>query len=210
MTRVIVAAASDVTRAGLLALTARLPDIEIVGSASDAATLGVMVRTQSPDVVLIELEPHARDGALLAGGLDGGRGPAVVILGDEPVEVDAGDPSHSGSGRAVLPRKASAQEIEAAIKAAGAGLIVAHPDFVYAAGRLASPAVSADGSVLTPREIEVLRMLAAGLPNKSIATRLGVSSHTVKFHVGSIMAKLHAGSRTEAVTEGIRRGLIFV
>src|SRR5438128_1516404 len=63
---------------------------------------------------------------------------------------------------------------------------------------------------LTPREIEVLRLLAAGLGNKEIASRLAISEHTVKFHVSSIMGKLGAASRTEAVTLGIRHGLIMI
>ncbi|HXF26085.1 MAG TPA: response regulator transcription factor, partial [Bryobacteraceae bacterium] len=63
---------------------------------------------------------------------------------------------------------------------------------------------------LTPREIEVLKMLAEGLSNKLIAVDLGISEHTVKFHVNSILGKLNAGSRTEAVTTGIRRGLVIL
>jgi DNA-binding NarL/FixJ family response regulator len=63
---------------------------------------------------------------------------------------------------------------------------------------------------LSPREIQVLSMLAEGVGNKTIAWKLGISEHTVKFHVASIMTKLNAGSRTEAVTQGIRRGLILI
>jgi two-component system, NarL family, response regulator YdfI len=63
---------------------------------------------------------------------------------------------------------------------------------------------------LTPREVEVLHMLAEGLGNKTIARRLGISEHTVKFHVGSIFAKLNASSRTEAVTLGVRQGLVML
>ena len=63
---------------------------------------------------------------------------------------------------------------------------------------------------LTPRELEVLRLLSEGLGNKMISRRLGISEHTVKFHVGAIMAKLNAGSRTEAVTVAARRGLIWL
>jgi DNA-binding NarL/FixJ family response regulator len=63
---------------------------------------------------------------------------------------------------------------------------------------------------LTPREIEVLRLLAEGVGNKEIASRLGLSEHTVKFHVASIMGKLGAESRTEAVTMGIRHGIILI
>ncbi len=64
--------------------------------------------------------------------------------------------------------------------------------------------------VLTPREIEVLRLIADGASNKIIAHRLGISDHTVKFHVASILSKLNAGSRTEAVTLGVRMGLIYL
>jgi DNA-binding NarL/FixJ family response regulator len=63
---------------------------------------------------------------------------------------------------------------------------------------------------LTPREIEVLRMMAEGLGNKEIAARLGISDHTVKFHISSILAKTGASTRTEAVTLGIRMGLILI
>jgi DNA-binding NarL/FixJ family response regulator len=62
--------------------------------------------------------------------------------------------------------------------------------------------------VLTPRELEILEMLAEGMSNRTIAARLGISSQTVKFHVASILAKLGAASRTEAVTFGVRQGLI--
>jgi DNA-binding CsgD family transcriptional regulator len=64
--------------------------------------------------------------------------------------------------------------------------------------------------MLTPREKEVLGMMAEGLGNKAIATRLGISPHTVKFHIASVFAKLDVESRTEAVTEGVRRGLVLI
>ena len=63
---------------------------------------------------------------------------------------------------------------------------------------------------LTPREIEVLRLLAEGASNKMIAHQLGISDHTAKFHVGSILSKMNAGTRTEAVTLGMRRGLVYL
>ena len=63
---------------------------------------------------------------------------------------------------------------------------------------------------LTPREIDVLRLLADGASNKLIAHKLGISDHTVKFHVASILSKLHAGTRTEAVTQGVRMGMIYL
>ncbi|MGH8704226.1 MAG: response regulator transcription factor, partial [Burkholderiales bacterium] len=116
--------------------------------------------------------------------------------------------------RAVLPRAAAPAEIIAAIEAVAAGLVVLHPDGLEAlpprpAGA-APPSASEADQPLTARETEVLAMLAEGLGNKLIAARLGISEHTVKFHVASIFAKLGAGTRTEAVTIGVRRGLIMI
>lgn len=67
-----------------------------------------------------------------------------------------------------------------------------------------------ESAPLTPREIEVLRHLADGASNKLIAHKLGISDHTVKFHVTSILSKLNAGTRTEAVTMGVRKGLVYL
>ncbi|MBZ5580421.1 MAG: helix-turn-helix transcriptional regulator [Acidobacteriia bacterium] len=71
-------------------------------------------------------------------------------------------------------------------------------------------AASPEPTGLTPRELEVLRMLAEGAANKNIAWKLGISEHTVKFHVASILGKLHASTRTEAVAIGMRKGMILL
>ena len=112
-----------------------------------------------------------------------------------------------------MPRAASADEIMLAIEAVVAGLVVLHPDRVEALRRVWPGRDRSDRVVresLTARETEVLIMMAEGLGNKSIAARLGISEHTVKFHVASIFTKLKAGSRTEAVAIGVRRGLIMI
>jgi DNA-binding NarL/FixJ family response regulator len=72
------------------------------------------------------------------------------------------------------------------------------------------PDLKPASGVLTPREIEVLRLIADGASNKIIAHKLGISDHTAKFHVTSILSKLNAGSRTEAVTLGVRKGLVYL
>ena len=111
----------------------------------------------------------------------------------------------------MLPPDASAAEIVAAIHAAAAGMALVDPADLERWIAAASPAVAADtGAPLTARELEVLRMLAEGAANKTIAWKLGISEHTVKFHVAQILAKLNAGTRTEAVTVGVRRGLILL
>jgi len=114
---------------------------------------------------------------------------------------------------AYLPRDAEAAELAAAVNAVHAGLSALHPTLtvgLFAGGAIVARAP--DGGEgqddLTPRELEVLALLAEGIPNKAIARRLGISDHTVKFHVGSVLSKLDAASRTEAVRIGARRGLI--
>jgi DNA-binding NarL/FixJ family response regulator len=107
----------------------------------------------------------------------------------------------------------SSAELIATLRAVTSGLIVLHPSVVEA---LVPAAVPTSGQVaelaepLTKREREVLQMLAAGLGNKEIAARLNISDHTAKFHVGSILGKLGAATRAEAVTLGIRRGLVLL
>jgi DNA-binding NarL/FixJ family response regulator len=209
MIRIAVAAASDVARAALATMIGAFAEMEVVARASDADSLVRSLRSGSLDAVVIDLAARDEGNAALLSAALGWQGqPAVIALGGEAFDVDAA--ARSRGAIATLPRAANGVEIESAIRAAIAGLIVTHPDVVNREAHVASTAPTAEHGSLTPREIEVLRMLAIGLPNKTIALRLGVSAHTVKFHVGSIMTKLHAASRTEAVTEGIRRGLIFV
>jgi DNA-binding NarL/FixJ family response regulator len=110
--------------------------------------------------------------------------------------------------------EASIEEVEAALWAASRGLLVLSPVLGHGLPALATVgqkdvlASTSGESPLTDREREVLALLALGLANKAIARRLHVTDHTVKFHVGSILAKLEAASRTEAVTRAARRGLL--
>lgn len=130
----------------------------------------------------------------------------VVLLSDEPFDLW----DHSGPVRAWLPLRATPNEIAAAIVAASEGLTVITPaqsEGMFDAPRAARPA-AALAEPLSPRELQVLRMLAEGLGNKEIAWQLGISEHTVKFHVASILGKLHASTRTEAVALGMRQGLV--
>ena len=112
--------------------------------------------------------------------------------------------------RAWLPLTAAPNEIAAAIVAANEGLTVITPaqsEAMFEAPRMTQRAAGLS-EPLSPRESQVLRMLAEGLGNKEIAWQLGISDHTVKFHVASILGKLHASTRTEAVALGIRQGLV--
>jgi len=165
-----------------------------------------------PDIVLLDLESppdESMSAALQSGGVPVSS--ALVVLTDNSENIPAGV---LGSGaRAILPRDATPEEIVAAIQAAAAGLVALHPDVfdsMLSRSRLGQPELDPPGQILTPREIEVLRMIAEGMGNKEIAFKLKISDHTVKFHTSSIFAKLGASNRAEAVTLGIRQGLIMV
>jgi DNA-binding NarL/FixJ family response regulator len=125
---------------------------------------------------------------------------ALVLLTDDDELVASLRPFRGGL--ALLPTTAPEHQIVGAIEAAAAGLTVLHPD------RTGSFESMPYDDPLTPREREVLHMLAAGLGNKEIGARLGISDHTAKFHVSQILAKLNAGSRAEAVSIAMRRGLV--
>jgi two-component system nitrate/nitrite response regulator NarL len=113
--------------------------------------------------------------------------------------------------RRISSQDVSPDQVIAAVHAAAAGLQVmpVEEGVPFAQAQPYEP-VEQIVEPLTPREMDVLEMLAEGLSNKMIAHRLSISDHTAKFHVNSILAKLNAGTRTEAVTRGIRLGLIKI
>ena len=172
------------------------------GSAIDRAGLESVLRAAGFQIV----DPAQAEALVTIGEFDEDTSsspvPVVLVADDRPPLAEA---VQSGV-RALLPRDASPAEIEAAVRAAAAGLMALRPEDLSSSTR----PVSDNGAALTPREIEVLRMIAEGLPNKTIAWNLGISEHTVKFHVASILSRLGAASRAEAVAIGIRRGLILL
>ena len=139
--------------------------------------------------------------------------PALVILSEQP-NAAARLAALGLPGWAWLPEAASAGLLAAAVAAAAAGLAAAPAggrtpaSAEHALATLTPAALPVLEEPLTPRELEVLRLLAKGLPNKQIARELTISEHTVKFHVSAIYAKLGAASRTEAVSQAARRGLV--
>ena len=199
MTRVLVLAPSPVARAGLESLLRGTGSVEVIGSVANWTEYA----GEDPDVVLADWE----DGDDLSIGIADTVPQAAWVLMADPGLSGLADALRSGV-RAVLPRHSSATQIVAAIEAAAAGFVVLEPGDLD--GLLVNPQPASLAEPLTPREVEVLAMLAEGQSNKAIAHRLGISEHTVKFHVTSIMGKLDAGSRTEAVTQGIRQGLIML
>ena len=192
--------------------------IEIVGSSPDLDALQDRDFDDGIDILLIDSSgSNAPDLLTEIRDRDLASDLPVVLLTDQPSPPWASEALRYGV-RAILPTDVSADQLFATLQAAAAGLIVLHPSEVDAAlpAHITESNTTATNSSpemtesLTPREREVLQMLAAGLGNKEIAARLNISDHTAKFHVASILGKLGASTRTEAVAIGIRRGLILL
>jgi two-component system, NarL family, response regulator YdfI len=211
MTRVLIRASSPIVKAGLETLIHAYPSLYVISDALDehGAIEGAGGDLQ-PDVILAELE--GRDDENASEVLDDAIGGMAVVLLVHGSTTEWADALLRQGVKAVLPGNATAAQVVAAIQAAAVGLVVIHPGevegLIPVRGTSEAPRMLSEA--LTHREIEVLRLLAEGLGNKEIAARLGISEHTVKFHVASIMGKLGAASRTEAVMLGIRRGIVLI
>jgi DNA-binding NarL/FixJ family response regulator len=213
--RVLVIAAYPAVRAGLASLLAQDTGIAAIEAHSfgrgraGLPTLGS--DDHPPDAVVVDLAGAQEPGADELS--EAYPGVPLVLLGADPASVGAG---LAGGPIAFLAPDADAPVLAAAVRAVVQGLTILDPSLAALAGlhgHPATPAASATvaaGETLTAREHEVLRLVADGLPNKAIARELGISEHTAKFHVGSLLAKLGAGSRTEAVTLATRRGLLSI
>jgi len=222
-----IVAASPVARAGLEAVLRTDEKLIVAGGAAEIphATLNFSAG-QTVDVLLINIERQKEFDDL------------SEFLGDDGVDEDSSSPFvvallstdfqnsrraiellQSGA-RGILPNDAAAEEIVAGVNAAANDLIVVPPPILETLLSLSSAGDFSTGAEtalptglfesLTGREREVLELLAEGESNKAIARHLDISEHTVKFHVASIFGKLGAGTRTEAVTIALRRGLILL
>ena len=213
MIRVLIVASSSISQRGLEDLLRASTSLQVVGVLSDLRQLSENLEELQPDVLVAEIAGQDRTLPEEILKLSEEAPVAIVLLVDDANSERDLDALRNGV-RAVLPRNINPVGIVAAVEAVGAGLAVLLPEGVdnllresTASHRAVSPPLV---EALTPREIEVLGMMVEGWGNKEISTRLGISEHTVKFHVASIMGKLNASSRTEAVTSGIRHGLIML
>lgn len=212
--RVLIVADDPLARAGLATLLADVPGLFITGRVSGAEDLRAALATYQPDILLWDAgwQPESA----LAHMAEAPQGISVVALvGDEAVALQA----WAAGAQGLLSRSAPPERIAIGITAVAQALTVVETDYRAAvAGRATLPPApfgfSDDESPLaeelTPRELEVLRLLAEGLPNKTIAQRLDISEHTVKFHVNALLGKLGVSSRTEAVVRATRLGIIFL
>ncbi len=204
--RVLIAAADRLARAGLATLLLGSDACEVVGQVS-GSSLADDLPLYEPDTILWDMGWEPGEAALAdLAALGAGAPPVVALLPeDAPYAVVA----RYAAG--VLLREAPPERLAAALGAVAAGLVVRDEPFAAdfgpeADGDLPAPPVED----LTPREMEVLNLLAEGLSNRAIGQALGISEHTVKFHVNAILGKLNAQSRTDAVVRATRLGLILL
>ena len=190
------AAADPLARGGLAAVVAGAPELTVVGVCG-SDELPAQVAEQRPDVVVVDAGGEAVDDDWAR--LDA---PVVALVREADAALALG-----AGARAVLARNADPSRVAAAVRAVAAGLVVVDEPLLAVVLR---PSRRVDELVepLTAREREVLDLLAQGLANKDIASRLAVSEHTAKFHVNAIIQKLGARGRTEAVVRAAHLGLV--
>ena len=202
MIRLAVIAPAMALRVGLREVLGGLSDVEVVAEAARVEELPA----QDVDVLVLASPDGLR-------ALEPDTAPAVLLLTDGPEDVRELQ-NRSLPSWGVLPVNASEDELGAAVHALAEGLWVGSPALLRSLLRRPSVVEVSDTDPLpdplTEREIQVLQMMASGLANKQIALSLGISEHTVKFHLSSLYAKFGVTSRTEAVRAGARRGLVVL
>lgn len=209
--RILVADDHPVVRDGLVAILSTQPDFDVVGEAGDGKETLRRVHELAPDVLLLDLEMPEMDGVSVLQALRNGRAAVRVIVftafdTDERIlaAVRAG-------AQGYLLKGAPRDEIFEAVRVVHAGNSLLQPIVASRLLRQVSDEHSAPGTgvqALTARELDVLRLLMRGLQNKEIAAELVVTERTVKFHVSSILLKLGAGNRTEAVAIANKAGVM--
>jgi two-component system, NarL family, nitrate/nitrite response regulator NarL len=205
--RLLIVADDPLARAGLATILAEQPGCSVVGQIGGEPDVVADLDLYQPDVVVWDLgwDP-AQTNLESLGELREAGTPVVVLLPDEAWAASA----WAAGPQALLLRDAGVERIQAAIQAAAQDLASFDPVLVAGLLPARQPQDLTLVEPLTPREVEVLQQLAEGLSNKAIANQLGVSEHTVKFHVNAILGKLNAQSRTDAVVRATRLGLILL
>ena len=199
--RVLVVGSDPLARSGIAAMLAGRPGVAVAGQAGADEDVAGAAEVYGADVVVWDL------GADPALGVERLSAPALAPVAALLGGASAAAQAWAAGARGLLHRDTPPELLAAAVVAVAEGGTVLDDDAADALLRRAAPGA---GPVepLTPRELEVLRLLAEGFPNKAVAAQLEVSENTVKFHVNGILGKLGAQSRTEAVVRATRLGLI--
>jgi DNA-binding NarL/FixJ family response regulator len=202
--RILIADDHFIVRMGLVALVNTEPDMEVVAEATDGAEAVELFGKCNPDLVLMDLRMPVKDGIEATAEIRRTRSDARVLMlttFDGDAEIHR---ALKAGARGYVLKSARQDKLIPALRAVAAGQQWIPKEV---ASRLAH---GKRREVLTPREVEVLQLLASGLANKELGARLDISEHTVKDHLKSIFGKLQVADRTGAVTVAIQRGIIQV
>jgi DNA-binding NarL/FixJ family response regulator len=211
--RVVVADDQEIVRAGFVALLGTQPDFEVAGSAADGEEAVRVCREQRPDVVLMDVRMPVLDGIAATRQLCADDGPRVLMLTTFDLDEYVYDALSAGASGFLL-KDVAAETLFDAVRIVAAGDALLAPtitrrlidEFARLRPRLATPPERL--AELTPRETEVLRLVAEGLSNAEIAERLVVTEETVKTHVSRVLSKLDLRDRTQAVVAAYESRLV--
>lgn len=208
--RILVADDHPIVRDGLVAVLNTQPDFEVVGEADSGSAVVEQVATLRPDLVLLDLEMPGMDGVETLQRLREAD-PSIKVLVFTAFDTDERILGAVRAGaRGYLLKGTPRDEIFNAVRVIHGGGSLLQPIVASKLIRQVSRGADEATPDLTDRELEVLHLLARGLPNKTIANELAITERTVKFHVGSLMRKLGAGNRTEVVTLAAQQGFIHL
>jgi DNA-binding NarL/FixJ family response regulator len=206
--QILVADDHPIVRDGLVAILSTQADFEVVGEASTGSEAAQLYARLRPDVVLMDLEMPEMDGlAALAQVREIDQDARVIIFTAFDTDERILDAVRAGAAGYLL-KGAPRDDVFKAVRIVHAGGSLLEPVVASKLMQQISREQEVGSEALTPREQQVVQMLARGLQNKEIAVELSISERTVKFHVSSILAKLGAGNRTEAVALAAQKGLV--
>jgi two-component system, NarL family, response regulator len=201
--RVLIADDHPVIREGLAAILRSEPDIKVIAEATDGVQACVMYNQHLPDVVILDLRMPRKDGLQVVTELMSSRRPKprIIVMTTYETEEDVRRALEAGARAYLVKGAVPEQIIETVRRVAGGEALVPASIASVLTQSLSHPELS-------PRELQVLRQMAAGDSNKEIGQKLNITEHTVKAHVKAILLKLNAVGRTEAIAIAMKRGLL--
>jgi DNA-binding NarL/FixJ family response regulator len=199
--RLLIVSDNPLARAGLVALISDQTGFTIAGQMATQPEMLTQLDAYAPDVLVWDFGWTTNPATIAE--VQAAGYPVVVLVADDTQASDA----WAVGARAIVPHDIKPDVLVIVLVAVAQGMVVVDSEFQAAISPPAVVPMDLD-EPLTARELEVVQHLAEGLSNRAIAHRLGISEHTVKFHVNAIMGKLHAQSRTEAAVRAMQLGLI--